>query len=68
MSTNSKLQTAIHLALGLSAGALAASYAPLAVAQDQDAQDVDEDTIEEVIVTVHVFGAPTSTARVRSLC
>ena len=51
MSTNLKLQTAIHIALGLGAGALAASYAPLAVAQDQDAQDLDEGTIEEVIVT-----------------
>ncbi|MBT8059316.1 MAG: TonB-dependent receptor [Gammaproteobacteria bacterium] len=50
MSTNLKLETAIHLALGLGVGALAASYAPLAVAQDADAQDADE-AIEEVIVT-----------------
>jgi len=50
MSTNLKLQTAIHLALGLSVGALAASYAPLAVAQDADEQEA-EGTIEEVIVT-----------------
>jgi outer membrane receptor protein involved in Fe transport len=51
MSTNLKLQTAIHIALGVGAGALAASYAPLAVAQDQDAQEADEAAIEEVIVT-----------------
>jgi iron complex outermembrane receptor protein len=51
MSTNLKLETAIHIALGVSVGALAASYAPLAVAQDADAQEADEGTIEEVIVT-----------------
>jgi len=51
MSTNLKLETAIHIALGVSVGALAASYVPLAVAQDADAQEADEGTIEEVIVT-----------------
>jgi len=51
MSTNLKLQTAIHIALGVSVGALAASYVPLAVAQDQGAQIDDEGTVEEVIVT-----------------
>lgn len=51
MSINLKLQTAIHIALGVSAGALAATYVPVAVAQDADTQDLDEGTIEEVIVT-----------------
>ena len=51
MSINLKLQTAIHIALGVSAGALAASYVPVAVAQDADTQDLDEGSIEEVIVT-----------------
>jgi len=51
MSTNLKLQTAIHLGLGLSIGALAAAYAPLAVAQDQSEQDQDDLLVEEVIVT-----------------
>ena len=52
MSTNSKLQSAIHLALGLSAGVLAVSAVPNVFAQGIDAQDADEDAaIEEVIVT-----------------
>jgi iron complex outermembrane receptor protein len=48
MPTNIKLQTAIHLALGLGAGAMALSFAPDVVAQD--AQD-DDALIEEVVVT-----------------
>ena len=51
MSTNLKLQTAIHIALGVSVGALAASYMPLAVAQDADAPEAEEGAVEEVIVT-----------------
>jgi len=52
MSTNSKLQSAIHLALGLSAGVLAVSTVPNVFAQGIDAQDADADeAIEEVIVT-----------------
>jgi len=52
MSTNSKLQSAIHLALGLSVGVLAVSAVPNVFAQGIDAQDADEDaSIEEVIVT-----------------
>ena len=52
MSTNSKLQSAIHLALGLSAGVLAVSAVPNVFAQGIDAQDADADeAIEEVIVT-----------------
>ncbi len=52
MSTNTKLQSAIHLALGLSAGVLAVSAVPNVFAQGIDAQDADEDSsIEEVIVT-----------------
>ena len=47
MSTNSKLQSAVRLALGVSAGALAASYAPGALAQEQGADDV----IEEIVTT-----------------
>ncbi len=47
MSSNNKLQTAIHLALGLSAGVFAVSAVP-----DVFAQDAEEDlAIEEVIVT-----------------
>ena len=47
MSSNNKLQTAIHLALGLSAGVFALSAVP-----DVFAQDAEEDmAIEEVIVT-----------------
>ncbi len=51
MSTNLKLQTAVHLALGVGAGAMALSYVPNAVAQDADSQELDDATIEEVIVT-----------------
>ncbi len=52
MSTNSKLQSAIHLALGISAGVLAVSVVPNVFAQGIDAQDADADeAIEEVIVT-----------------
>jgi iron complex outermembrane receptor protein len=52
MSTNSKLQSAIHLALGISAGVLAVSVVPNVFAQGIDAQDADaEEAIEEVIVT-----------------
>jgi outer membrane receptor protein involved in Fe transport len=47
MSTNSKLQTAVRLALGVSAGALAVSVAPSAYAQDSGADDV----IEEIVTT-----------------
>ena len=47
MSTNSKLQTAVRLALGVSAGALAVSIAPSAYAQDSGADDV----IEEIVTT-----------------
>jgi outer membrane receptor protein involved in Fe transport len=47
MSTNSKLQTAVRLALGVSAGALAVSVAPSAFAQDSGADDV----IEEIVTT-----------------
>lgn len=50
MTTNVKLQTAIHIALGVSAGALAWSYTPLVKAQDADAQE-EEGRIEEVLVT-----------------
>ncbi len=52
MSTNSKLQSAIHLALGISAGVLAVSAVPNVFAQGIVAQDADADeAIEEVIVT-----------------
>jgi iron complex outermembrane recepter protein len=47
MSTNSKLQTAVRLALGVSAGALAVSVAPGAFAQDSGADEV----IEEIVTT-----------------
>ena len=51
MSTNLKLQTAIHLALGVSAGAMALAYVPTAVAQDADSQELSDELIEEVVVT-----------------
>lgn len=56
MSTNSelksgKLQSAIHLALGLGAGALALSVVPNVFAQDPAAQDEEVEFTEEVIVT-----------------
>lgn len=47
MSTNSKLQTAVRLALGVGAGALAVSVAPSAYAQDSGADEV----IEEIVTT-----------------
>ena len=47
MSTNIKLQNAVRLALGVSAGALAAAYAPGALAQDAGSDDV----IEEIVTT-----------------
>ncbi|MDH3746758.1 MAG: TonB-dependent receptor [Gammaproteobacteria bacterium] len=49
MNTNSKLQSAVRLALGMSAGALAVSVAPSALAQDVGADDVEQ--IEEIITT-----------------
>lgn len=56
MSTNSKLksgklQSAIHFALGLSAGALALSVVPNVFAQDPAEQDEEIEFTEEVIVT-----------------
>ena len=47
MSTNSKLQTAVRLALGVGAGALAVSVAPAAYAQDSGTDQV----IEEIVTT-----------------
>ena len=47
MSTNSKLQTAVRLALGMSAGVLAVSVAPSAFAQDSGTDQV----IEEIVTT-----------------
>ncbi|MGB5470530.1 MAG: TonB-dependent receptor plug domain-containing protein, partial [Woeseiaceae bacterium] len=47
MSSNSNLQTAVRLGLGIGAGALAAGFAPGALAQGAD-QDV---AIEEIITT-----------------
>ena len=47
MSTNSKLQSAVRLALGVSAGALAVSVAPSALAQEGGQDQV----IEEIITT-----------------
>lgn len=50
MTTNIKFQKAIHIALGLGAGALAWSQAPsIALAQDRDAQE--SSGLEEVTVT-----------------
>lgn len=51
MSTNSKLQSAIHLALGLSAGALAVTVVPSVFAQGMADQDDEIEATEEVIVT-----------------
>jgi outer membrane receptor protein involved in Fe transport len=52
MSANSKLQSAVHLALGLSAGAFALALAPSAMAQGANSQDEDADAVvEEIIVT-----------------
>ncbi|HLF31735.1 MAG TPA: TonB-dependent receptor plug domain-containing protein [Xanthomonadales bacterium] len=50
MSTNLRIQTAIHIALGVSAGALAWSYMPNAVAQDADDEKEYSD-LEEITVT-----------------
>jgi iron complex outermembrane receptor protein len=50
MSANSKLQSAVHLALGLSAGAFALSLAPNALAQNTQDEDADM-VVEEIIVT-----------------
>ena len=41
MSANSKLQSAVHLALGLSAGAFALSLAPNAMAQNTQDEDAE---------------------------
>ncbi|MDT8321292.1 MAG: TonB-dependent receptor [Xanthomonadales bacterium] len=51
MPTNLKVQTAIHIALGVSVGALASSHVPIAFAQDAEDQEADESRLEEVIVT-----------------
>lgn len=51
MPTNLKFQTAIHIALGVSVGALASSYVPIAFAQDADDQEAEESRLEEVTVT-----------------
>ncbi len=47
MSTNTKLQSAIHLALGLSAGVIAVTTVPSVFAQDAE----EDAAIEEVVVT-----------------
>jgi outer membrane receptor protein involved in Fe transport len=47
MFTNSKLQKAVRLALGVSAGSLAVSYAPGALAQE----DAADQPIEEIVTT-----------------
>jgi outer membrane receptor protein involved in Fe transport len=47
MSTNRKLQSAIHLALGLSAGMIAVTTVPSVFAQDAE----EDAAIEEVVVT-----------------
>ena len=47
MSTNTKLQSAIHLALGLSAGMIAVTTVPSVFAQDAE----EDAAIEEVVVT-----------------
>ena len=52
MSAKSKLQSAVNLALGMSAGAFALSVAPSALAQDASNQEQDADAVvEEIIVT-----------------
>ncbi|MCH7820788.1 MAG: TonB-dependent receptor [Proteobacteria bacterium] len=48
MLSNSRLQTAVRLCLGIGAGALAVGYAPGAAAQDADGAD---ETLEEIITT-----------------
>ena len=52
MSSNSKLQNAVRLALGIGAGAFAAGFAPSALAQSADQEATDKDApIEEIITT-----------------
>ena len=48
MYSNSKLQTAVRLGLGIGAGALAVGFAPGALAQDADSAD---EPLEEIITT-----------------
>src|SRR5210317_158810 len=48
MYSNSKLRTAVRLSLGIGAGALAAGYAPGALAQDESSAG---ETLEEITVT-----------------
>jgi len=50
MSTDNKLQLAIHLALGISTGALALSVSPGVAAQEAD-EEGDELLMEEVLIT-----------------
>lgn len=49
MLTTNKLQSAVRLALGVSAGAFAVSIAPSALAQDSGAENVEP--IEEIVTT-----------------
>jgi iron complex outermembrane receptor protein len=51
MSQNTKLQTAVHLALGMGASAMALSFASNVMAQSSDDADAAAETIEEVVVT-----------------
>jgi outer membrane receptor protein involved in Fe transport len=51
MLTKTKLETAIHLALGLGAGSFALAAASSALAQNADDQEFAETVLEEVIVT-----------------
>jgi len=52
MSSNSKLQNAVRLALGIGAGALTAGFAPSALAQSADQEVAAKDApIEEIITT-----------------
>ena len=48
MYSNSKLQTAVRLSLGMGAGALAVGFAPGALAQDASSAD---EPLEEIITT-----------------
>ena len=48
MYSNSKLRSAVRLSLGIGAGALAAGYAPGAIAQEIAA---DDQPLEEIITT-----------------
>jgi outer membrane receptor protein involved in Fe transport len=45
MNSNSKLQSAVRLALGMSAGTLALAASPVALAQDEGAQVLEEITV-----------------------